>query len=87
MSGHFFYANNGCKKAKAAGYAGPCIECPFAYCLEEDKNTNMTKFERNHKIRSENKNGLTIGALALKYGLSIRTIKRILKEDDGKRET
>jgi hypothetical protein len=29
------HPDNGCAKAKAAGYFGKCIDCPFEQCFED----------------------------------------------------
>ena len=75
------FPDTGCEMAKAAGYSGPCLECPFEVCFEELGGHGITKSRtqrRDERIRQDRRTGMSIEELAVKYGRNKRTIARAI---------
>jgi hypothetical protein len=67
------YKDEGCELAPS------CLECPFEKCiLEEGGIASVLKKERNQEIKNLATQGITELELAERYGVSLRTIQRIL---------
>jgi len=67
------YKDEGCELAPS------CLECPFDRCvLEEGGVASARKRERNQEIKELANQGVTVPELAERYGVSLRTIQRIL---------
>ena len=72
--------DNGCIGAtEFLGAQSHCLECPFPEC---DGNTNryLRKRWRNNDIERCLKLNYSVGAVALRFGLSTRTVQRVEKE-------
>ena len=84
--------DNGCLKAKAAGYIGKCIDCPFPKCFEDiDNRIKPQTVRRRHQRRKDlparnaeiirlKQGGVTYAELALKFGLGEKTIEGVCRE-------
>ena len=69
------YKDEGCELAPS------CLECPFDRCLlEEGGVATVQKKERNQEIKELAEKGMTVPELAEKYGVSDRTIQRVLSK-------
>jgi len=71
------YSDTGCKKAKLLGYDGPCLECPFEKCWEEQRMSIKT-FERRLRIKELHKQGNSEKEIAKLLGMDWRTVRRAL---------
>lgn len=58
-----------------------CLTCPLARCIydEPDGGRAMTKGLRNNEIRTLRAQGVGLGQLAKRFGVSKRTIYRALR--------
>lgn len=67
------YKDEGCELASS------CLECPFEKCiLEEGGVVTLRKKERNQAIKKLAGKGVSVPELADRYGVSPRTIQRVL---------
>jgi DNA-binding NarL/FixJ family response regulator len=81
------HPDRGCFRAKAEGYDGKCIDCPFPQCFEDlteayqmvNKKYQKRKDlpARNAEIKRLKKEGMTYMELAVKFGLGVKTIERV----------
>lgn len=82
MKGNFkpSQKDNGCKKAKAIGYSGSCLDCSIDPCLEDPVHFHKqtSKYIRNIEIRNRWKDGASIEQLIDDFGLCRRQIQRIV---------
>lgn len=69
--------DNGCK------YATRCLECPFDTCLYEQPGgkAHFLKSRRNNEIIRLAREGKTTNEISQKFGMSRRSIQRILAVD------
>jgi DNA invertase Pin-like site-specific DNA recombinase len=89
------YPDNGCAKAKAAGYEGTCLEskkfpkgCPFPRCFEEPgvlPPQEEETIKRNEEIRKLHETGWTTEEISKETKLSIRQVQRIIQNKPYKR--
>ena len=68
------YRDEGCE------YADACLECPFPQCLYDEPRGRQRwlKGKRNHEIIKLFSNGWKVKELALLFGVSQRTIQRVV---------
>ena len=61
-----------------------CLRCPFSQCRFDDPDGRQTgpRAYRDEEIRTLRQEGMTIAALALRFGLSTRTVHRVLAKKD-----
>jgi len=75
-------ADLGCEQATAfLGYQSSCLKCPFKKCVLEEKGIGLAtqkKLRRNEEIKSRFQAGAKIKDLAVEYGVSQRTIERVI---------
>jgi len=71
---HYRYRDEGCELAPS------CLRCPFPACKYDDPAAwhNALRERRNRELRRLRRNGWSIGDLAERYGLSKRSVHRIL---------
>ena len=70
------YRDEGCE------YAASCLNCPFQQCIYEEPGgkQHWLKVQRDRKIvRLSAREGRPVKELALLFGLSRRTVQRVLK--------
>jgi len=69
----------GCVDATAyLGKQSHCLECPFDKCILEEPLKAQLKHRRNEEIKCKARKGATEVELAEQYGVSLRTIQRVL---------
>lgn len=76
-------SDTGCDRAKALGYFGRCIECPFPCCMESNgqgKGIQTNILQRNAEIIRMRGEKISQVELARRFGLNRRTIQKILKK-------
>ena len=67
------YKDEGCELSPS------CLECPFDKCIIEEGGVIMArKQERNQEIKELANKGVSVPELVDRYGVSFRTIQRIL---------
>ncbi len=74
---HVQYRDEGCDVAPE------CLSCPLPRCRYDDPGwlKRQTRMERDRRVlAAKREEGLGPGALAARFGLSRRTVHRILKE-------
>ena len=78
------YQDEGCELAES------CLNCPFEECIYEPggKRRRAAGIRNQEMVRQHLENGKTAHELVKIFGLSLRTIQRILKraEDKNKQE-
>ena len=82
------YPDNGCAKAKVAGYHGKCLDCPFERCFEDGGVPTVLEEEtikRNEEIRKLHETGWTTEEISKETKLSIRQVQRIIQNKPYKR--
>jgi lambda repressor-like predicted transcriptional regulator len=87
LDGNMNYPDTGCVKAKAAGYHGKCLDCPFPQCLEDPGVLPPQREEtikRNAEMGQLSETGWTVEQISKHAGLSARQTQRIIS---GESET
>jgi hypothetical protein len=75
-----YYADTGCDDAKKLGYYGPCLECPFEKCCEDNK--HFFKYTlRNREIYNFFLRGFKQREIAKIFRLSRLQIRRIIRKE------
>lgn len=83
--------DNGCRRAKARGYEGKCLECPFDTCFEDVNLKNnppvgkrklkeLKLSARNLEIYNRYMEGITTVQLVTDYKLCQSTIRGIIQK-------
>ncbi len=76
-------ADSGCKVAtEHLGSQSLCLECPFPECIYDDPlkgSARAKKQNRNVAIVERYKAGIATEDIASEFGVSIRTIQRVLR--------
>jgi len=70
------YLDKGCRLAPS------CLNCPFPYCAYDlpGGERRLLKEGRNQEIVRLSASGLTVKQIAAEYGVSPRTVQRVLKK-------
>lgn len=68
------YKDEGCK------WWPSCLECPYEKCVLDEPIKIKIKQQRNQEIKRKAKDGMVEAELASEYGLSLRSIQRILNK-------
>ena len=72
-------ADSGCPEAtEKLGRPSSCLECPFPYCIYESGSVNYFREQRNAKIIQMDKEGKTVGQIAVEMGIGGRTVQRVI---------
>ncbi|KKM07918.1 hypothetical protein LCGC14_1729060 [marine sediment metagenome] len=79
--------DKGCQEAtEFLGYQSLCLQCPFGDCVldikDEGAKTRKKKV-RNEQILQAIKDGSRVEEVAVFYGISTRTVQRVLKEESS----
>ena len=76
------YQDEGCRHAPS------CLDCPFPHCFYEEKRGDLRwhKKIRNEKILRLHAAGKNIKQLAARFKLTKRTVERIVKQNESKKE-
>ena len=70
-------ADSGCSEAtEKLGHASSCLECPFPYCILEGG--DYSREQRNAKIIQMDKEGKTVGQIAVEMGIGRRQVERVI---------
>lgn len=82
--------DNGCRRAKARGYEGKCLDCPFDTCFEDvnfKQSPPVGKVSKDGKLSARNleiynryMEGRTTTQLMTDYKLCQSTIRGIIKK-------
>ena len=79
---HTHYADSGCELFRA------CLECPFAHCQYETPGGAgaIRRGTRNTALAiAAGGDGVSAGELAAMFGLSTRTVFRVLRQHERRR--
>jgi AraC-like DNA-binding protein len=83
------YRDEGCEVADAfLGHKSSCLNCPFPHCIYDEPGGEQRwrKRLRNAQVLKLAGEGMPVKELAVRFGVSRRTVQRILKggeETDG----
>ena len=73
--------DTGCKIAtKFLGHQSRCLSCPYAECLEDTNQTpvRIDSKQKDEAIIERRKQGVKYSDLAIEFGITDRTIHRII---------
>jgi len=82
-------SDSGCKQATAyLGHQSSCLHCPFRKCILDELGVGIARAKkrtRNEEIIQRLSKGESISDIAEAFGVSIRTIQRVMKQcrEDG----
>ena len=72
-------ADSGCPEAtNFLGYTSSCLNCPFPSCIYEGGSANYSREQRNAKIIQMDKEGKTVGQIAVEMGIGRRQVERVI---------
>jgi hypothetical protein len=70
------YADSGCE------FSETCLNCPLPLCVYEEPDGKRRLVKRNRAVemaKLRDDEGKTVGEIAVIFGVSIRTVQRVLK--------
>jgi hypothetical protein len=80
-----YYRDDGCELATAyLGHKSSCLNCPFSGCIYDQPGGRqrwLKKLRDEEIVRLFNTKGKKGKELAMMFGLSQRTVQRVLKRD------
>ena len=78
-----YYRDDGCELATAyLGHQSSCLNCPFPTCIYEQPGGKQRWFKKlrdKEIVRLFNTEGKKVKKLAMIFGLSERTVQRVLR--------